>query len=235
MNKYRLPALMIIAAICLCANAIAQAPIISSYSANGCTYTVGVSKTTCSMGPGTKIVIRGTNFGTAGGIVSTCDCPEIIVPVGGWTDTRIVGYVFSVYPNPTSGSVGIQVETLGGAWGAAVPYTPLAAHITKVTVGSCTYIPGIPTHQCVITPGTQFTIYGSYFGAGGGTGPQVTMCDCANPTIQSWNPGWINNPKPTDNVITATAVEAVCGNSIVVYAEGVGALPSNPIPYTTCQ
>jgi hypothetical protein len=235
MKKYRLPALMIIAAICLCANAVAQAPVISSYSANGCTYTVGVSKATCSMGPGTKIVVRGTNFGTAGGIVNTCDCPQIIVPAGGWTSTRIVGYVYAVFTNPTSGSAGIQVETLGGAWSAAVPYRALAAHITKLTTDNCTYIPGVSTRQCVITPGSQFTIYGSYFGSGEGQGAQVGMCDCNNPTIQSWNPGWTNNPKPTDNVITATAVEAVCGNSIVVYAEGVGALPSNPIPYTTCQ
>ncbi|MGA9977244.1 MAG: hypothetical protein WBQ08_01210 [Candidatus Sulfotelmatobacter sp.] len=120
------------------------------------------------------------------------------------------------------------------------PYTALAAQITKVVVGSgsssCTYIPDQSPLQCVITAGTQFTIYGNYFGAGPITsGPQVSLCDCSNPTINSWDPGWTSNPSATGNVITATAVDAECGNSIVVYAEAAATLPSNPVPYTTCQ
>src|SRR5258708_23602469 len=119
MIKYRLLVLVVIVVPWFCAHVAGQVPAISSYSANGCTYTVGSSKTACPIGPGTKLVVRGANFGSVGGIVATCDCPQIIVPVGGWTDTQIVGYVFSVYPNPTSGSTGIQVETIGGAWSAA--------------------------------------------------------------------------------------------------------------------
>jgi hypothetical protein len=222
-------------ALWLCAAATAQTPTITSYSANGCTYTVGVSRTPCSMGPGTTLVVRGTNFGTTPGNVGTCDCSSIVVPSGDWTNTQVTGYVYSVAVNPSGGSVGIQLETAGGAFSNAVVYTPLAAQITKLTAGSCTYIPNVSTQQCVITAGTQFTIYGSYFGAGPLTsGPQISMCDCNNPTIQSWDPGWPSNPTPTGNVITATAVAAVCGNSIVVWAESFNTLGSNPIPYTTC-
>jgi hypothetical protein len=218
------------------ATASAQTPTITSYTANGCTYTVGVSTTPCSMGPGTTLVVRGTNFGSVGGIVNTCDCPQIIVPSGNWTNTKVTGYVYSVYPNPTSGSAGIQVETIGGAWSTAVPYTPLAAQITKLTVGSCTYIPNVSSQLCVITAGTQFTVYGNYFGAGPLTsGPQMTTCNsCTNATINSWDPNWTTNPSPTGNVIVATAAQAACGNSIIVWAEGFNILGSNPVPYTTC-
>jgi len=88
----------------------------------------------------------------------------------------------------------------------------------------------------LITAGTQFTVYGSYFGAGPLTsGPQVVLCDCTNPTIDSWGPGWMSSPSATGNMITVTAVDAECGNSIVVYAEQYGTLPSNPVPYTTCD
>jgi hypothetical protein len=234
MNLLRGFALVSFAVLLYTITAVSQTPSITSYSANGCTYTVGVSQTPCPIGPGTTLVVNGTNF-TSGGNVGTCDCPSIIVPTGKWTNTRVTGFVYSVYPNPSSGSVGIQLETVGGAFSNAVPYTPLAAQITKVVVGSCTYIPNVSTQQCVITPGTPFTIYGSYFGAGPLTsGPQVTLCDCSNPTIQSWDPGWTSNPSPTGNVVTATAVNAVCGNSIVVWAENFSVLQSNSIPYTTC-
>lgn len=185
MRRSHVLILVALSALPLGGRALAQLPTITSYSANGCTYTVGLSRTPCSIGPGTKLAVRGKNFGNAGGIVNTCDCPEVIVPLGNWTDTKIVGYVYSVYPNPTPGSAGIQVENTGGGRSAAVPYAPLAAHISRITVGSCTYIAGISKHQCVITPGTQFTLYGSYFGAGANSGPQVTMCDCPNPTIES--------------------------------------------------
>lgn len=229
--------LFIVFSLFACHAAFAQAPTITSYSVGGCTYTVGVSQTPCSMGPGSLLTVSGTGFGSTGGIVNTCDCPQIIVPSGDWTSTKVTGYVVSVYPNPTSGSAGIQVENAGGGFSSAVAYTPLAAQITKVVVGSCTYIPNQSTQQCLISPGTQFTIYGNYFGGGPaeGSGPQVSMCDCTNPTINSWDPGWSSNPSATGNVITATAVDAECGNSIVVYAEDAGVLPSNPIPYTTCQ
>jgi len=234
MKVHYWPALLFLVAL-IVSTASAQSPTITSYTANGCTYTVGVSTTPCSIGPGTTLVVKGTNFGNVGGIVATCDCPQIIVQAGGWTSTKITGYVYSVYPNPTSGSAGIQVENSGGAWSSAVPYTPLAAQITKVTVGSCTYIPNVSSQQCVITTGTQFTVYGSYFGAGPLTsGPQLTLCDCTATTINSWDPGWTTSPSPTGNVIVATATQAVCGNSIIVWAEGLNILGSNPVPYTTC-
>jgi uncharacterized protein YaiE (UPF0345 family) len=195
---------------------------------------IWVSQTPCSMGPGSLITVNGSGL-TSAGIVATCDCTQIIVPSGDWTNTRITGYVYSVAANF---SAGIQVETSGGTWSASgvAPYTALAAQITKVVVGSCTYIPDQSPQQCLITAGTQFTIYGNYFGAGPlSSGPQVTLCDCSSATINSWDPGWTSNPSATGNVITATAVDAECGNSIVVYAEAAATLPSNPVPYTTCQ
>jgi hypothetical protein len=220
-----------------CATASGQGPVITSYTtqdfANNCTYTVATSKTPCAMGPGTTLTVYGTGFGTEGGGVGTCDCPGIILI--SWSSTKISGYVVSVWPNPTSGSSGINVETVGGVYSASVPYTPLAAQITKLVVGSCTWTP-TSAQQCVITAGTQFTIYGNYFGGGPTTsGPQVSMCDCSNPTINSWDPGWSSNPTANNNVIVATAVNAECGNSIQVWAEDYNTLGSNPAPYTTCS
>jgi len=216
--------------------AAAQTPTITSIKIQdtGCVYTVGVSTTPCKMGPGNTLIVNGTNFST-GGIVSTCDCAQITVPAGKWTATKITGTVNWVYTNPSSGSNGIQVETSGGLWSSAVPYTALGAVITSIQVGSCTYVPNVSSTQCVITAGTQFTINGSYFGPGPVvSGPQVTMCDCSNPTINSWNPNWATSPSPTGNVITATAVVAECGNAITVWSDGLNFLGSNPVPYTTC-
>lgn len=216
-------------------SASAQTPAISSISVKGCTYTVGVSKTTCAVAPGMTLVINGTNFGSSGGTVNTCDCPQIIVPSGKWTNTKITGFVYQVHPN---WSAGIQVETSGGTFSAAgaVPYTALAAVITSLKVGSCTYIPGVSATQCLINPGTEFTITGNYFGPGPLTsGPQIAMCDCTNATINSWDPGWVSNPAATGNEIVAIAVAAECGNSIVVFAQDTTAPGSNPVPYTTCS
>jgi hypothetical protein len=181
------------------------------------------------MGPGNTLIVTGANF-SSGGIVSTCDCGEITVPPGQWTSTKITGTVNWVY----SGS-SIAVETSGGWWSNTVPYTGLGAVITRIQVGSCTYTPNVSATQCVITPGTQFTIQGSYFGPGPVvSGPQVSICDCSNPTINSWNPNWASTPSPTGNVIVATAVVALCGNSIVVWSEGLGFAGSNPVAYTAC-
>jgi len=187
------------------------------------------------MGPGSQIVINGSGFGTVPGSVDACDCPSMIVPSGGWTNTQITAYVYSVYPNPSSGPTGVlQVETNAGSYSNTVPYIALAAQITKLVVGNnaCTYIPAISTHPCQISQGSQLTIYGNYFGAGPLTsGPQVTMCNCANPTISSWDPNWTSNPTATGNVIVATAQAVGSASSLVVYAEGASVLPSNPIPY----
>jgi hypothetical protein len=187
------------------------------------------------MGPGSLITVNGTGFGSTQGQIITCDCSDVIITSWASNGTQATGYVYTVTANY---SPGIQIETSGGLYSAsgAAPYTALAAQITEVVVGSCTYIPNQSPQQCVITAGTQFTIYGNYFGAGPlSSGPQVVLCDCTNPTINSWDPNWISNPSATGNVITATAVDAECGNSIVVYAEAYGTLASNPIPYTTCQ
>jgi hypothetical protein len=187
------------------------------------------------MGPGMTLVVNGINFGRSSGIVSTCDCGQITVPSGKWTPTKITGTVNWVYTNPSSGSNGIQVETAGGSWSTAVPYTALGAVITSIQVGTCTYTPGVSATQCVITAGTQFTINGSYFGPGPiVSGPQVTICDCSNPTINSWNPNWTTSASATGNVIVATATAAACGTSIIVWSDGLNFLGSNPVPYTTC-
>lgn len=239
MKALRMSALGTLVLLLFVASASAT-PSISSYSVdnNSCTYTVGgQNQTPCPIGPGSLLTVHGSGFGPSGGIVNTCDCNTIINK--SWSNTLITGWVYSVSPNFANG---IQVETSGGLLSAAgaAPYTALAAQITEVVVGSggnaCTYIPNQSAKQCLITAGTAFTVYGNYFGAGPvNSGPQIGMCDCTNPTIQSWDPGWTSNPTETGNVIEATAVEAECGNSIVVFAEGAGVLPSNPVPYTTCQ
>ncbi len=185
------------------------------------------------MGPGTLLTVIGTNFGSTSAGVTTCDCASVIL--SSWSNTKITGYVASVDPNPGVYSQGIQVENVGGTYSTAAPYTPIAAQVTQLVVGSCTWTP-TSTQQCVITPGTQFTLYGNYFGAGGNSGPQINMCDCVQPTIQSWDSGWTSNPTVNNNVIVATANSAACGNSIQVWAEGiVPTMGSNPVPYTTCQ
>ena len=213
-------------ALWLCSTASGQTPTITSYSVSGCTYNPG--GTPCAIGPGTFLTVNGQNFGSSG-LVFTCDCGYFLPKSA--SETKITVYVYSVAANSS-----IQVETSGGAYSNTVPYTPIAAQITKLVVGSCTYIPNQSSQQCVITPGTQFTIYGNYFGVGPVTsGPQVSMCDCNNPTINSWDSGWTSNPTTTGNSIVATAQTAECGNSIVVWAEGYNTLGSNPVPYTTCQ
>jgi hypothetical protein len=233
MKMLRVSIPLMFLALWFCSMASAQTPTITSYSVNGCTYTVGVSSTPCPMGPGSLLTVNGSDFGTSG-VVGTCDCGYFIPQF--YSSTRITVVVYSVFPNANSTSGSIQVETSGGIFSNAVPYTPLAAQITKLVVGNCTYIPGQSSQQCVITAGTQFTIYGNYFGAGPLTsGPQVSMCDCNNPTINSWDPGWTTNPTATGNVIVATAQVAECGNSIVVWAESFSTLGSNPVPYTTCK
>jgi hypothetical protein len=228
--------LLVLFALWLCCAAYASTPTIYSYSVGSCTYNVGQQgQTPCSIGPGSLITVTGTGFGSTPGVVNTCDCNTVIVTSWASNGTQVTGYVYSVAANF---SAGIQVETSGGSLSAsgAAPYTALAAQITKVVVGSCTYIPNQSPQQCVITAGTQFTIYGNYFGAGPlSSGPQVGLCNCTNPTINSWDPNWATSPSATGNVITATAVDAECGNSIVVYAEDASSLPSNPVPYTTCQ
>jgi hypothetical protein len=221
------------AALGFVSTASAQTPRISSILVNGCTYTVGVSPTPCSMGPGDTLVVNGTGFGGTAGIVNTCDCNEITVPSADWTPTRVTGTV-----NWVSSSGGIQLETNGGQLSTpAVPYAALSAVITSISTATCTYTPGVSATQCVIAAGTPFTINGSHFGPGpltGVSGPQVAICDCTNPTINSWDNNWLTSPSPTGNIITATAVEAACGNSIVVFSNGNQVPGSDPVPYTTC-
>lgn len=221
-----------------CAAAAAQGPAITKITTNdpinlSCTYTVGKSTILCPMGPGTTLTVIGTSFGSTGGGVITCDCPGIVI--SSWSNTKIIGLVSSVFPNPGPDSQGIAVETIEGGYSTYVPYVAQAAQITKLVVGSCIWTLTPPsTQQCLITPGTQFTIYGNYLGSGGGSAG-IELGDFPGPTIQSWDPGWTSNPTPNNNVIVATAVQAACGNSIQVFAEQEGILGSNPVPYTTCH
>jgi hypothetical protein len=213
----------------LCSTASAQTPNISGYSVSGCTYTSG---NPCAIGPGTVLTVTGSNFGSSP-LVFTCDCGYFIPSSRSGSSITVV--VYSVTANSS-----IQVETEGGAYSNTVPYTAIPAQITKLVVGSCTYIPNQSSQQCVITAGTQFTLYGNYFGPGPLTsGPQISMCDCNGPTINSWDTGWTDSSTGADatisGTITATAQVAECGNSIVVWAEDFNTLGSNPVPYTTCQ
>ncbi len=217
--------------------AVAQ-PTITKYTTSDfsrtCTFTVGKSTKPCPMGPGTKLIIEGSGFWTGSiGVVTTCDCPILIASARDFTNTKITGYVNSVGIQPTN-SMGITVETSVGEWSNAVPYTPLAAQITKLVVGDCTYIPNQSPQQCFIAPGMQFTVYGNYFGGGGET-PELAMCDCIQPSVIGMTPDWYGKPSANNNSITATANDVVCGSTIIWFAEGVNSgLPSNAVAYA-CQ
>jgi hypothetical protein len=216
--------LSLIGACLISAAALGQtpAPVITSIHVdNTCDFSVSDSQTPCPIGPGMTLIITGENFGGDGN-VGLCDCPTTTVER--WTPTGIIAMVDMVTP-----ASAIMVETAGGAFSNAVPYTAIAPVIRRIDAGKCTYIPGVTRHLCQITPGTQFTIVGDFFGRF--VGGQVATCDCANATVDIWNPDWLVNPHTQNNRIVATAVDAECGSSVVVQAGGMW---SNPVPYTTC-
>jgi hypothetical protein len=193
-----------------------QTPVITGiHVSNGC------SSSPCPVGPGMTVILTGQNFGTAAGGVALCDCP--FATTVRWAPTRIQVTVDEVTPDST-----ISLETPGGVWSNTLPYMALAPVITRIDVGDCSYVPNESRKLCVINPGAQVTIHGSYFGRYAG---QVGTCDCADATIDSWNPNWVTNPTTGNNTIVVTPVDELCGSSIVVQAGGMW---SNPVPYTTC-
>ncbi len=203
----------------------APSPAITSFTVadreTTCAYTVGISTTPCAIGPGMFLIITGSNFGAAAGGVSLCDCP--FFSLRRWSPVEISGIVDSVAPGSS-----LALELPGGGWSNAIPYTALAPVITRIDVGTCSYVPNQSRHQFVVVPGTQITIHGRYFGPGTG---QVATCDCANATIESWDPDWTAKPSPANNIVVVTAVQAICGSMIGLQANTMW---SNLVPYTTC-
>jgi hypothetical protein len=209
----------------LASTMLAQSPAITNVTVKdtACTYKVGGSALQCSIGPGMAIIVKGSNFGTSAGVISFCDCPAPTIVQ--WTSTRVTATVNTVTPNAS-----LVLETNGGAFSNAIPYTPLGPVITSIVVGNCTYIPNQTPTLCLITPGTQITINGSYFGPISPNN-QAATCDCAAPTINSWDPDWSTSPSPYNSQIVITATQAVCGSTVAVLT---GVLWSNYIPYTAC-
>ena len=225
MKSFRFLAVPVILTALLACHAFAQTPVIASISVKdtGCINKVGISTELCSLAPGMTIVIVGNNFGEATGGGSLCDCPSPTILK--WSPTSITALINAVTPNSV-----LMVETRGGLWSNSVTYTALAPVITSIDVGNCTYIPDQSPLLCRITPGTQFTINGNYFG------PQtiysdVTTCDCTAATISSWNPTWTTSPSPFNNQIVATATDAVCGSTVAII---VNTMWSNYVAYTEC-
>ncbi len=216
----------VVALLCVAAaaGAAGQTPTITSIEVQdtGCTITAGSTSQPCNLGPGMVLILNGQNFGQAAGGVDLCDCP--FATTIRWTPTRISATVDRVV---LSGN--ISVEAASGVFSNSIPYAGLAPIITRIEVNGCTFVANVSKQQCVITPGAQVTVRGSYFGRYAG---QVSLCDCQSAaTIDSWNPNWVTDPTPHSNTIVVTAVDAVCGASVVVQAGGMW---SNPVPYTTC-
>lgn len=226
MKSLRFVVLLVLAAACPATLVFAQAPTITTIGVKNtkCFYKAGA--TPCNIGPGMTININGSNFGKTAGGVSLCDCPPATVI--SWYQNRITVVVNSVTPN-----AGLYLETVGGSVSNAIPYTALGPAITSIVVGSCTYVPNQSPTLCKITPGTQFTINGSYFGPATASGYVITCSDCGvgAATINSWDPDWLTDPSPYNNQIEATATQAICGSTVGVFVDG---LWSNYVPYTAC-
>lgn len=226
MKSLRLFCLVALVPLWLASTALAQSPTITSVTVKdtGCTYTVGVSTRLCSIAPGMTLIVKGSNFGPPAGSISLCDC--LTATNVKWTSTRVTATVNNVTPNAS-----LALETVGGAWSNALPYTALGPVITSIVVGNCTYIPSQTPTLCLITPGTQITINGSYFGPQSIYSIVRTCNSCAGATINSWNPNWLTSPSPYNNQIVATVQQAVCGSTVAVLAD---LLWSNYVPYTAC-
>jgi len=181
----------------------------------------------CNVGPGMTITINGSNFGKVAGVVSLCNC--LPPTIQSWSSTRVTVVVNSVAPNAS-----LSLRDSGGAFSNTIPYNALGPVITSIVVGDCTYYPEWSPNLCKITPGTQFTINGSYFGPQSGGGTVVTCSGCGNTaaTVNNWNPNWVASPSSNYNQIEVTATEATCGSTIAVFTDSMW---SNYIPYyTTC-
>jgi len=225
MRSLRLLALLAMIPVWLASQAFAQGPTITAVNVKdtGCYYKVGVTTNPCNIAPGMTLIIVGSNFGKTPGGVGLCDCPAMTILK--WSPTRVSGIVNSATPNSS-----LVLETVGGGFSNLIPYAALAPVITSIVVGNCTYVPNESAALCLITPGTQVTINGSYFGPGT-NGGSVSLCDCAAPTIDSWDPDWLASPSPFNNQIVITANVAVCGSTIHVF---VDMMTSNFVPYTAC-
>ena len=207
--------------------AFAQAPTITGVGVKdtGCFYKVGVTTKPCSIGPGMTLNVNGSNFGPPGGTVALCNCPPATVV--SWSSTRVTVIVNAVNPGSN-----LFLETEGGSFSNNIPYTAVGPLITSIVVGNCTYIPNQSQNLCLITPGTQFTINGSYFGPATDGGYVITCNDCGGgATVNSWDPNWLTSPSPYNNQIVATANLAYCGSTIGVYVDSMW---SSFIPYTAC-
>jgi len=225
MKSLRLFCLVALTSLWLASTTLAQSPTITSVTVKdtACTYKVGSSTRQCSIGPGMTLIVKGINFGPPGGNITLCNCPGTTIVQ--WTSTRVTTTVNAVTPNAS-----LALETGGGAFSNAIPYTPLGPVITSIVVGNCTYIPNQTPTLCLITPGTQVTINGSYFGPMSPNN-QARTCDCAAATINSWDPNWLTSPSPYNNQIVITATQAVCGSTVAVLP---GVVWSNYVPYTAC-
>ena len=171
MKLYRFLTLLTLVTVSLACIAFAQAPTITTIGVKdtGCFYKVGSKP--CSIGPGMTVNINGSNFGKVPGGVTLCDCPPATIIT--WYSNRVTVVVNSVTP-----SASLYLETLGGSFSNTIPYSPLGPVITSIVVDNCTYVPNQSSNLCKITPGTQFTINGSYFGPSTDGGIAVTCTDC---------------------------------------------------------
>lgn len=227
MKSLRLLCLAALALFLLPSTLLAQSPTITGITVKdtGCIYTVGTSTKLCSVAPGMTLIVRGTNFGPPSGSIILCDC--LTATTVTWTSTRVTATVNNVTTNAA-----ISLSTEGGTMSTdAVPYTALGPVITSIVVGDCTYTPNQSATLCLITPGTQFTINGSYFGPLSSDYSHVRTCSGCLATINSWNPNWSTSPSPYNNQIVAVANQAVCGSTVGVFADEIW---SNYIPYTAC-
>ena len=188
-----------------------------------CVYKVG--SVPCNVGPGMTIDIKGSNFGDVSGVVTLCNC--LPATIKSWSRTRVTVVVNSVAPYAS-----LYLRDAAGELSNTIPYNALGPVITSIVVGSCTYYPEWSSNQCKITPGTQFTINGSYFGPTSGGGTVVTCSGCGNTaaTINNWNSNWLTYPSSNSNQIEVTATETTCGATIAVLANSMW---SNYVPYYT--
>jgi hypothetical protein len=228
MKSLRLLCLAALAPFLLASTLLAQSPTITGITVKdtGCIYTVGTSTKLCTVAPGMTLIVRGTNFGSSHGSILSCDCLSATTIT--WTSTRVTGTVNNVTPSSS-----ISIETAAGATSTnAVAYTALGPVITSIVVGDCTYTPDQSATLCLITPGTQFTINGSYFGPLSSNYSHVQTCGgCDFATITSWNANWSTSPSPYNNQIVAVASQAVCGSTVAIFADQIW---SNHVPYTAC-
>jgi len=227
MKSLRLLCLVALALFWLASTTLAQSPTITSVTVKDtrCVYNVGSSTKQCSIAPGMTLIVKGTNFGPPGGVIISCDC--LTATTVTWTSTRVTAIVNNVTPNAN-----ISMATVGGANSSnAVPYTALGPVITSIVAGNCTYIPDQSSTLCLITPGIQVTINGSYFGPFSSNYSHVRTCNNCLATVNSWNPNWNTSPSPYNNQIVAVADQATCGSTVAVFASNIW---SNYVPYTAC-